>query len=794
MLIRRLLLIIALLLLSCQAWAETYWVSPTGTAAWTSCKGSTPLSGTSACSLRTANLNITAGNTVYLRGGTSSSPLTYNVGSYSSTSIPGVAPTHSGTAENPIIYSVYGDEYIVFDGQAESGVYSIGIYINGYSYIKVTGRSKWQWKMIQMSLGINIGPRSGNVGTADSSYNEISYIWVYDGNKPGYHDTFKANVIWYRAYYNHVHDCKFEELGKQANENSGADTEMFVIGGEAAWRPSTVTSYNIVENCEFAKSGHSSAFIVGKYNIFRNNYAHNEPWISLDGNLYSYRVGETNGVLGYVGMNLIEGNRIAYGGPTMYGDATHYYYGGVGWKHAASDYIFRYNAFFNNQAVGIALYPQCTDCDRVSYNYLYNNTFYHNGHYIKPTGDYTTYNNAITLNHQASSPYNYYNWVHHNVIKNNLFYDNGNVQPSSSYKVFSFVQGTREDSTAMSVGKGYNVIENNFNDDYTEYKKNDDPLFISTDTSDPTSFVLPNFNLNTGSKAIDYGTSYLTTATNSGSSSTTLTVSDANYFQDGKFGQADASRIPASVSNLYPDEIAIGNSSNTVAISKIYSKLTLGVAPSIAWSVGNTITGNISGATAVVVAKVSDTEYTVRDFSGSGLLAYFLPGEVLSNGTYSANQNSATTLNITLSSAPSPSSWYVGSTVTGRISGASCTISQVVSSTNYICTNYTANTSVQKVFSSETLTDAAGGVSGGNEATLSSSYRGDYYPKIRNSNTIILATAKNWSTSDPIWLYKKSDAEVVLYDAGTDAGAYEYTGSISHKTLEGSSFISGSLH
>jgi len=35
--------------------ADIYWVSPTGTATWAKCKSKTPLSGTSACSIGTAN-------------------------------------------------------------------------------------------------------------------------------------------------------------------------------------------------------------------------------------------------------------------------------------------------------------------------------------------------------------------------------------------------------------------------------------------------------------------------------------------------------------------------------------------------------------------------------------------------------------------------------------------------------------------------------------------------------------------------------------------------------------------
>lgn len=50
------------------AFGNIYWVSSTGTAAWANAKSATLLSGTGCCSLGTANANLQAGDTVYLRG------------------------------------------------------------------------------------------------------------------------------------------------------------------------------------------------------------------------------------------------------------------------------------------------------------------------------------------------------------------------------------------------------------------------------------------------------------------------------------------------------------------------------------------------------------------------------------------------------------------------------------------------------------------------------------------------------------------------------------------------------
>ena len=82
-----------------QAAASTYWVSPTGAAAWAACSGETPLNGTVACSLATANESLQPGDTVFLRGGIYDSPIT---------------PTRSGSGPNArIAYRGYADEVVV---------------------------------------------------------------------------------------------------------------------------------------------------------------------------------------------------------------------------------------------------------------------------------------------------------------------------------------------------------------------------------------------------------------------------------------------------------------------------------------------------------------------------------------------------------------------------------------------------------------------------------------------------------------------------------------------------------
>lgn len=64
--------------------------------------------------------------------------------------------------------------------------------------------------------------------------------------------------------------------------------------------------------------------------------------------------------------------------------------------------------------------------------------------------------------------------------------------------------------------------------------------------------------------------------------------------------------------------------------------LTLDVAPSTNWAVGDTITGATSTKTCVIVDVLTTKTFNVKDRSGT-----FTLGEVLSNGTYTADQGAA---------------------------------------------------------------------------------------------------------------------------------------------------------
>jgi hypothetical protein len=474
------------------SFGATRWVSTTGTAAWSSCVGETD-PGTY-CSLSTANPNLVAGETVYLKAGT------YNNDGY-------INPTNSGTAGNYITYQSSG-------GAATITGQTYGVYLNGKSYIKVSGITV-------------TSPTSVPLYITNSNYNWIADS-IFSGGSVG--SGYWGSQIVNNSSYNCVSGCTFHTFG--STDQGG----VFAIGTEES--TSDTTQYNLIENCTMYAGGHHVIAILGRYNTIRNNHFHNEAWDPY-GHRVIYLMGTTSSSYGI--RNIIEGNRVGYAGISYDGGVNH------GQLNAGNYNIVRFNSYLSNTGAGIgfdcgASYPVAP-----SYNAVYNNTFYNNSAAGDMDGggvDFNDWGNPGSITG--------------NLFKNNLFYANGS--PVLSFRNYGGVTFANQ------------AFTNNFNGTNGQ---NTNPLLVSTAGTDPTSTTAPNLALQAGSPAINYGT-YLTTTNGAGSNSTTLAVTDAKYFQDGKYGP------PGAVS---ADWVAVGTVSNTVQISFIdYSTNTITLVSPTSWS------------------------------------------------------------------------------------------------------------------------------------------------------------------------------------------------------------------
>lgn len=123
-----------------------------------------------------------------------------------------------------------------------------------------------------------------------------------------------------------------------------------------------------------------------------------------------------------------------------------------------------------------------------------------------------------------------------------------------------------------------------------------------------------------------------------------LTVGRSNYGATTYYfdGWLDEFRISKGIArwtaNFTPPTTAYAADIVTFAIADYTPELmTLDVAPGGAgWSAGDTITGNTSGETCVIVAVLTTTTYNIKDRSGD-----FTLGEVMTNATDTADQGAA---------------------------------------------------------------------------------------------------------------------------------------------------------
>lgn len=358
-----------------------------------------------------ANQTLEAGDTVYIRGGT-----------YSISGI-GINPSNSGVEGKPITYTNYNDEDVRFIG-ADNTCWAVKIFggiqdsPEARNYIIVKGLHfayfyKFLWIL-------------------NSSHCEIAYCSFQKNFKrpDGYVD-WRGSTIYKNGQYNHIHHCTFSEFGNFVGlDDHGV---LLEIGNEYA-PANDLTSYNLIENCHLYHSGHHVVGLMGSYNVLRNNYIHNENWWEdSEGRKWGNRIvfmqsdDSGEGVM-CNRRNLVEGNRIAFGGETAETiDPNDYQVGGGGISKLSMPYnIIRKNMLYYTLTSGI--FFQTYHHGNSVYNHIYNNVFFRNGHSDNPKIGYDG-GHAIFFNFNQGStsndpPCTYEQYG--NCIKNNIFHDNRN--------------------------------------------------------------------------------------------------------------------------------------------------------------------------------------------------------------------------------------------------------------------------------------------------------------------------------------------------------------------------------
>lgn len=508
------------------------------------------------CTIDKANKTLTAGDTVYIRAATYY--IGNQVGDGGSVNSQGIAPEHSGTSGNVITYSAYPGEVVNFEGISDGDrIRNRGIELEGKSYIHITGVSGYNMKFTKMTFNLTIGKNYAGY------YNEIDHCdfgTFYPGSEYDYHGI----KIGHGAQYNHIHDNNIHDWQTYTKEWDGP--VCMEVGEEEV---DSSTYYNVIENNVMYHCGHHVIGLQGMYNVFRNNFVHNENYWEKEGVLYGYRNFLSNGGVSTTGYHIIEGNKFGQSGVSLL-SATTGQRGGTSFYLNSSYNIIRYNDLYG--ALGMAMNANSYGGD-VSYNSIYNNTFYSSGY---GTEDDLECDERFPLHFTHDDPR-----IVNNKIKNNLFLANW-PQTTTTGDLLEYGSGcsvyTRPVVIPIFAGD-LQIIGSNHGitgSDVSGY-------FVNPDISDP--YVAPNLSLISTSAAKD-AASYLTQASNSGSSSTTLIVDDARYFQDGNFSTGIPLSWSSSVS-MSADWIAIGTVSNVVQIKSIdYSTNTITLTSPMSWENG----------------------------------------------------------------------------------------------------------------------------------------------------------------------------------------------------------------
>ncbi|NCQ54684.1 hypothetical protein GW777_06865 [Candidatus Peregrinibacteria bacterium] len=486
------------------------------------------------CTISKANQTLSAGDTVYIRGGTYSEA---------------IVPQTSGTSDTNMI------TYINYTGESPiiSGINGYPISFNNKQYIKVKGITlKGNSRFAEISGSNNIVLDGNNFSDANFNTGYVS-IFLYGGS---HHNKIINNFIGNNS------------IGDIIRTSNGAD-------------------YNLFENNTVVNGGHSCINIRSRYNIIRNNVFDNPLEKATE---IAYQVSGSWDVMGVAEFNVLENNIIRNAGPT-------YNYNGLQLTAPKNIIRFNefYNNIGSGIGLGTTgsgLGPGGNSVDPYAdNNHIYHNTIYKNGILVSQTQWQISYGMSLTeYNHDGTK-------VTNNKIVNNLFYKNNpnynnpNYYSSScksdpnclttypiNFNVGNHVYQIDVDRNVQGTGNYFGSDQELLGPNFSQNSNQNylDPLFVDEANK--------NFKLTSGSPYIDKG-EFLTKTVGSGNGNI-VTVNDAMYFTDG-FGLVEGDTIKIgndivkiTAINYNNNQLTINNNitwSNSEGVSFPYS----GSAPDI---------------------------------------------------------------------------------------------------------------------------------------------------------------------------------------------------------------------
>lgn len=295
------------------------------------------------------------------------------------------------------------------------------------------------------------------------------------------------------ARHNRIVGCTIGRVGY-----STSDDDKGGVMNLGTWSDTADHSdHNLLENNTFFYGGHHIIEVSSSHNVFRNNYFHNEGWMSCSrpGGLCGNRLMIFGYDPGQVAWNIVEGNRFAFSGVPPDQNTS----SGISIRTPRT--IVRRNVFYHNDGCGLGL-STSNPAYNAEHNYIYHNTFFHNGYTLLSGVESWKQVGLLVAKHGSGIP------IERLSIVNNIFHDN-NVQGIRFYYV---------------PPDGFELRGN---------REGGDPGFVDITTAvSPEDAVRPDLRLTQASPCIDSGT-FLTTITSATGEGTSFTVADAGYFTDG---------------------------------------------------------------------------------------------------------------------------------------------------------------------------------------------------------------------------------------------------------------------
>lgn len=222
-----------------------YWVSTTGAASWAAAQSDTPLSGTACASIATMNTNAAAGDTVYIRAGTTAA----GTGQ--------INLSNDGASGNPIIIEAYQNETFTIDNRTNAQGPAIVLVDRDYITFRKINTNDCQ-ESVDLDTCTNIRFEDCNFVNHKNTASGWPVAVTVDDN----------------SQFNVFDGCS---IGTCGYDNGGDDAGSCVNLG-IAYSETDATRYNLFVNCTLFRGGHDVVSDYAGTNYFDYCFFYNDDW------------------------------------------------------------------------------------------------------------------------------------------------------------------------------------------------------------------------------------------------------------------------------------------------------------------------------------------------------------------------------------------------------------------------------------------------------------------------------------------------------------------------------------